>query len=325
MKSEILHIVYATDKGYLVPTIVAACSAAYWVSRADSIEIDILDCGLDDQDWMALVARIGQVREVKVVRYDVEMSQFDGYAIWNNSRGIYARLLLPNILRDVDWCVYCDGDTLFTDDPLKLVCYMDDRYALVGHADNDTRVQEKWFQAHDIEWDQGQYVCAGFIIENLAWFRKHNGVQRAFDFIAKYNPPLNDQDAYYYLCKGFVNRLENGWGVFGYMVTGDRWPGCIHYASRQPWKLIYMPRRGILDVERLWFVFAKKVCRLTAKDFGRDYNRVRHFALECVSLWFWIFFSFFGLIPAFKGRAAVFKSQSFGRRQIREYLWSGRR
>lgn len=317
-----LNLVYATDMGYLTPTLVSAASALSWTSDRSRIILHVLDCGVEDEAWGQFVSKLKKWFGVEfcIKRHVVDLSNYAQFRSWHGSRGIYARLLLPEILRNEDWCVYCDGDTLFTDDPLKLESYMDERYALIGHADNDNRVQEKWFPEQGLEWDQSQYVCAGFIVENLKWFRENDGVKRTFDFIAKYKPPFNDQDAYYYVCRGLVNRLENGWGIFGYMVRNDQRPGCIHYASRQPWKLGYMSHRGIMDVERLWFAFAKHVCDLTAKDFGASYTQVRHFYLECVSLWFSFLFSVLGLIPMFRGSVLRFRSQSFSRQQLRELL-----
>lgn len=320
MKTQPLHVVYATDRGYLLPTIVAACSAAYWTSDAKRVVVDILDCGLGDEDWENLCRKVSRVNAVALKRHVIDMSRFDGYRIWNNSRGIYARLLLPDILKDVDWCVYCDGDTLFTDDPLKLLDYCDDQYALVGHEDNDNSVQAKWFPEHGYEWDPSQYVCAGFILQNLKWMRENDGVRRLFDFIEKYRPPFNDQDAFYAVCRGHVRQLKDGWGVFGYLATSETMRGCIHYASDQPWKLKYTVHRGILDIKKLWFLYAQKLAGYRLDECVGKSGAGRYRVHCLVSEWFKLVFGIVAIIPGLRHRAAVYQRQVFSRVMLAELI-----
>lgn len=323
MNAAKLHIVYATDNGYLLPTVVAACSAAFWTSENERVVIDILDCGLDEESWTILCKKVKQIKDILIVRHPIDMSRFNNYREWNNSRGIYARLLLPDILNDVDWCVYCDGDTLFTDDPLKLEKYCDGRYALVGHKDNDNTVQAEWFPTHGIEWNRSQYVCAGFVVINLRWMREHDGVKRLFDFISEMRPPFNDQDALYFVCKGFVNQLENGWGVFGYLSTIESMRGCVHYASDQPWRLRYTPHRGMLDIKRFWFVCARQLAGYSVADCVGKSGVVKYCWMLFVSKWFRLVFCCLARVPGLKFKTYAYFRQTFPKSVLKSLVMPG--
>ena len=133
-----LRIVYATDMGYLMPTRVSASSALAWAGDRSEIALYVLDCGIDNPAWAdfadALRKMFGEAFELH--RVPVDMSRFAALRGWsNNSKGAYARLLIPELLPDVVWCLYADGDTLFTDDPLKLQALWKNDCALMGHLD----------------------------------------------------------------------------------------------------------------------------------------------------------------------------------------------
>ena len=62
------------------------------------------------------------------------MSSLAAFRAWHGSLAAYARLFLPTLLSEVDWCLYVDGDTLFTDDPAKVLACRAEDVAIVGHT-----------------------------------------------------------------------------------------------------------------------------------------------------------------------------------------------
>ena len=50
------------------------------------------------------------------------MKQFENFSGWTNgSKATWARLLIPNLLLDVDQCVYSDCDMLFIANPIEML------------------------------------------------------------------------------------------------------------------------------------------------------------------------------------------------------------
>lgn len=265
-----LHIVYATDDKYLLPTFVALASAAHHASRANDLIIDILDVGINDDYWdelySSLVSRLP--RGVSIVRHRVDLKIFHNASLWHGSKGTYARLLLPAILVDQAWCVYCDGDTLFLSDPFALENVFDSNYAIQGHLDCYVK-QPAWYSAHALQWDPSSYVCAGFLLMNLDWMRKNDTTDKCIRFIADYPDALfPDQDALNVVCKNFVGTLPEEWGVFSYAALRLSSIGCIHYVGERPWQLPYIHGVPLPDTSRVWFNYAKRLCGFGFSDFG---------------------------------------------------------
>lgn len=260
-----LHLAFATDSRYLLPTKVAAGSAIAWSSRRDDLVVDILDCGISDDEWLefesTLRERFGFGFEL--VRHRIDMSRYDNMASWHGSKGLYARLELPNILNTVNWCIYGDGDTLFTDDPFQLLEFFDDKFALWGHKDDFGKDQVEWHRRHNLPWDCASRICSGFLVINLEWFRKHDGVNECFKFIRSYPDLLYpDQDALNYVCRGSIGLLPDGWGCFSLNSDSVEDINCIHYTIERPWQLKLSRRFPIVSTMRIWFIDMSIICNM---------------------------------------------------------------
>lgn len=288
-----LHLVYASDANYLFPITVAASSAIAQASRPQNLVIHILDCGIPDDKWEAFVRGVYGDGRTAIVRHVIDTSVYADYATWHGSLAPYARLHLPNLLPEVDWCVYADGDTLFTDDPFKVCELFDDAVAIVGHL--DTRVRDgtgaagqaiaAWCGRHGFRQDWGRYVCSGFLLMNLRWLRANGMVARWMAFLGKYpDLPYMDQDTINLCCAGHVALLPDAWGVFCEHAFALKRPGCVHYVTNLPWRKRFSWRVGYFAVLCLWLNAAHEllgipVCRAAGKTWlrwnaGRLWNRL---------------------------------------------------
>lgn len=303
--SEKLHIVYATDKRYLLPTRVAAASAVHYASRPQDLVIDILDCDISDAAWAKFETDLRKAlgNQFKLVRHRVDMSAYAQYKSWHTSRGIYARLSIPDILaEDVDWCVYADGDTLFVSDPFELESIFQSQYALMGHLDQPGAGLREWYIKNGFNWDAKTYVCAGFIILNLAWARKNSLSEKCFDLIRQHpDIPMNDQDALNILCSDEKILLPEGWGVFANEAYWRTKPNCIHYVGERPWELPKMAPLYLPDTTRVWFRMARYIAGLDLREIvGFSYGLYawRFFQAKVMCLVFLVTM----LFPTFRGR-----------------------
>lgn len=286
-----LHLVYATDANYLLPTEVSARSALVKASRPADLVVHILDCGIPDDQWVSFAGRMPQA-----VRHQIDLSLFQHFRKWHGSLAAYARLCIPELLQNVTWCVYADGDTLFADDPFRLETLYDSGTALFGRADPIT-VQPAWFKKHGLKFPENRYVCSGFIVMNLDWFRVHHASIRCLSFLREHpDAPFPDQDALNWLCCGYIRLLPQLWGVFSgaaFGVRGEK-PGCIHYVGELPCKLPWKWHLGYTDAAALWFVAAKAMLGMSRRDAGgisglrwyagRLYNRLIRMAVTVLGI-----------------------------------------
>lgn len=271
-----LHIAYATDQGYLMPTMVAVASAIAWSGRPKDLVFHILDCGFTDAKWRDFTNRLRMhlKGEYQLLRHAIDMSAFDKCPAYRGRRGNYARLLLPEIVKESSWCVYCDGDTLFTADPFELEAVFDSTKAYQGHEDWLDLVnlpQKKFFESIGFGWHPEQYVCSGFILMNLDWFRANDATRRAVAFLNQYeNVPPADQEALHYVAFGHVGRLPDEWGMYSWQIFLPESPSpkLIHYVSDLPWKFERIKYLGYVDDRCLWLGYAERLLGLKLCELG---------------------------------------------------------
>ena len=202
------------------------------------------------------------------------MTEFDSFGSWHSSKSAYARLKLEGILSDVKWCVYCDVDTLFVDDPLKLLTLFDPTKVIIGHEDKleADQVHVTWLKSKGML-NGDSYVCSGFMLMNLEEFRKENIGSKCIDFIAT-NPDVKypDQDALNMYCRGRVGYTPEGWGIFSWEAFKYGKPSCIHYVADLPWKIMTSQYLDFNDPQWLWFDCAKKLYGWRVRDVAIGYS-----------------------------------------------------
>lgn len=289
-----LHLVYATDVNFLLPVGASLCSARLLASRPEDLFIHILDCDIPDDKWDAWVTSLRKaIPNLSLIRHRMDMEHFKSFRAWHGSFAAYARLDLPQLLPDVDWCLYVDGDTLFYDDPFILQPYCDNTIPILGHYDRPFSLHP-WYEQWKREGLEFTYFCSGFILMNLAWFRANNGTQRCLDFLREHpETRAPDQDALNELSKGQSKMLPEAWGVFPREAFFADWPGCVHYAAALPTKTAFNRTYGFPDITAAWFVFAKTVLGVSVQEacgvprwkwaLGRLYNHLLRFYVAVCS------------------------------------------
>ena len=317
MAMEPLHIVYATDEKYLLPTQVALSSAVYNASRKKDLVIDILECGISDAKWLSFESGIRRSigYEFALVRHKTNCLAYRRYKSWHSSWTAYARFEIPDILpSNVAWCVYADSDTLFVADPFELQKIYDDKWAIMGHRDVDGMIQASWFAKNGFAWKPDEYVCSGFLLLNLNMFRCSSMSQKLRKFLSAYpDVPFPDQDALNIVCRGEVGVLPTGWGVFANDVFNvcDE-PYCIHFVGEHPWEWPALGLIGMPDTSRLWFAYSGKVCKLRL-------NRCRYLFRYCYSRIMKVMFRTLCRFPRLRLRYSVANSR-FASRKIWKHL-----
>lgn len=265
-----LHLVYTSDANYLFLTAVAVCSAFAQTSDSTRLAIHVLDCGIADDAWETwradMVRRTGSER---FYRHTIDVSRFEGLPLWKGSIATYARLCPPEILTDLDWCVYADGDTLFVDDPLSLTDFFDPSVGLWGYGwDVQEQISNqgvsgvsrclRWCAENGLDEDFPVYVCAGFLVYNLRWMREFDFTARCLNFLRSYEcVPYIDEMSINYICRGHISLLPHEWGLFSMHACEVLKPKCIHYIAEPLRALRFSPKVGYRDVIAVWVTAAK--------------------------------------------------------------------
>lgn len=271
-----LHLVYASDANYVRYIEVAACSAYIKASRPEDLIVHVLDCGIPDDAWAAFVKRLESALPTTphLVRHPIDMARFADFPRWNHgSLAIYARLYLPELLPEEDWCVYADGDTLFVDDPLAILACRDASIALLGRQDPFASASTRaWYASHNFPRDPATYLCSGFLLMNLRLFRERNYARQCMDFMRVYpDAAFPDQDALNVVCAGSKRALPEGWGIFAAKVFGAERPRCIHYAGigELPWRVSFSWKQGYRESMKIWYCCAETLLGLSREEVSK--------------------------------------------------------
>ena len=300
---SVLHVAYASDAGYLPYLAVAVGSAFLRASDTSRIVADILALGISDAEWEKWIASVVPhlPKGAEIRHHDVDEGLFKKYKSWHGSFATYARLMLPDILPDVDWCVYADVDTLFTDDPLKLIDFEDDRFSMRGRREypfKNLSAKGAWFRERQLPFDRDKYVCAGFLLLNLAWFRANDGIAKTFAFLEAHpDVELPDQDALNAVCCETSKPLPYEWGTFGCEAFAEGRPGCIHYPGHNPWKFLDGMFPDYIDAYALWFLTARRLFGKTWRDYADRPRTGKYLAMRFLGAVFSALRRTFDMLP----------------------------
>ena len=261
-----IEIALASDANYFCGIFVTACSIVKSCKSDVELRFNVLDGGIDDRDWTLLVGKLDELCRAKTSahttvsfnRIRVDTDVFDDCPSWNGSRMIYARLLLPRLLPEAGWCVYCDGDFLWYRDIAELwqQRLRDDRLLFIGVLDPAEAVRksdEAWCRERGYDCPADEYCCAGLSFVNLKAFRNEGLQDKVWEMNALH-PPMNDQTIFNSVCSGRKLVLSEHWQCFSRRLTPEvmREGVVIHYAGAIPWKRTSWILNPLTDATMLW-------------------------------------------------------------------------
>ena len=265
MAVDIIHLVYGTDDNYIFPTQVSAASAAWLLGKDRSMIIHLFDAGVSDAHYEEFASKVESLNaNVKCIRHKLGKELFAGFGNWRGSLVTYSRMFMSELLPDIDWAIYFDGDTLWTGDVGKLWDLRDNTKTILASLDPPTPTgfvnpEWKWYEDRGFAIDPSQYFCMGLMLANLKKMREDNVARRCREFMKKYPAPrVVDQTVLNCVCKGSMVGLPPEWGVFSAWhgnadLTKD---GAIHYVTDVPWRRDKI-NRLLSDVVLLWYQFYK--------------------------------------------------------------------
>ena len=294
MNTNVIHLVYGSDDNYIFPTMVSAASAAWQLGEGRELVIHLFDAGVTDEHYAAYEKRICRLNSnVSCMRHCLSSDMFKGYGNWRGSVVTYSRMFMAEILSEIDWAIYFDGDTLWLGDISKLWDLRDESRLIQASLDPPTPTgfvnpEWKWYAERGINIEPNGYLCMGLMLANLKRMREERIAERCREFMEKYPAPrIVDQTVLNYVCQGELAPLPPEWGVFSVWhgsanLTKD---GCVHYVDDVPWRRDKV-NRLLSDIVLVWYDF----CRMVLKEdylpkyvklFGRIWRRAIFRFLRC--------------------------------------------
>lgn len=263
-----LDFVLMSDANYVWP-LTAAIAGIVCACRRQSCFVHVIDCGIDDQSWSGLVRRLGDVAQrqnakLQIDRLHPDLELLSRLPSYRGTVATYARLLTPQLLPNVDVCVYVDCDVLLVDD-ISDVCRLFAASGLLvgGHQDiAPTRtIETRFLTCNGLPVAEDEYLCCGLLFMNLRGLRACAFTERAFAFLAAHpDVPFADQSAINCLCRGAKFRVDDGWGLMAGECYGTVPVHAVHFAGVCPWVRIpsWYEFIAFSRVHDLWYVFCER-------------------------------------------------------------------
>lgn len=244
---EEVHIALASDENYRAGLLVTACSIAEHASRDCELVFHLIDGGLPADCLTFLETRLHalhpsvtlhhiRLSEITASVALADLPQYRGKSMPN------ARLILPSLLKDVEFCIYSDVDFLWLADIAELwrEKRAGDLVLGVHEPCTDTLDQEKsWFEAKGVPFVRERYICTGLTFYNLKLARQNQLAERIVEFMRRHSDAhYPDQTALNAILAGNVHLVDEKWQRLTVALRGVRPRNdfVLHYAGNPPWK-----------------------------------------------------------------------------------------
>ena len=266
MVMNAISISCASDEAYYCGLLVTLHSLVSHAKEGSHLVCHVLDTGLSEKSKTDLVNRLSLIpeRSVKVVFHPIDASQFENLPEWRGSHTAYGRLLLHDILKDEDYTIYTDIDTLWLRDVSELWAMRAEVPVLAAVPDGSGLIELSSGKDRSCEFSKlgknvhpEHYYCSGLLLMNLKELRARNFSSAWRGFIDKYSSIMKfpDQDIYnWFFQPPDVKLLDFKWGEFPtvYGERGLQEPRVIHYAKQAPWN------HKITAVGMLWWRYVRQ-------------------------------------------------------------------
>jgi lipopolysaccharide biosynthesis glycosyltransferase len=189
----------------------------------------------------------------------------------------YYRLLLAELIPDVNRIIYLDGDTLVFKDLTKMINLEMNNNIILGFVDDSYKKAEKYgIKTY-------KYITSGVLLIDLKKMRKENIIQKFVKFIDKNKKNLiqEDQTVINIVLHGRIGLLPPKFGVWDFkkknkilshnyyknknlgihaynnreLLKGWRHPSIVHFVFDKPWKQVFKKNTFF---EKKWWEYAKK-------------------------------------------------------------------
>ena len=272
-------IAYGLNNQYTYPTLVSMTSI---LENSSSHTYYIFYILVDEKTFKNNNKQILTSLEKKYDRCEVNIIEISDENLKNaNTKryplAAYYRLILAEIIPDLNRIIYLDGDTLIYDDLSEMYNLEMENNIILGFVDNSYKKAEEFgIQTY-------KYIVSGVLLINLKKIRKENITQKFFEFMDKYQDKLTqeDQTVINIVLHGRIGLLPPKFGMWNFhtkdsllnhnnygnqnlgikaydekeIIKAWNTPSIIHYVRAKPWRI----RTKITQIKfhEDWWEYAK--------------------------------------------------------------------
>lgn len=246
----------ATDNNYVYPTIVAMTSILENKNPETKIDFYIMLSGDFDKSSRDKIEFLKNKYECSISFIDMKDKLKDLFIDRHITTATYYRLLLPDLLPNLDKVLYMDVDTITQQDLSDLFNINIDDYYLAGCKDtgilwvlDSCTDYVKQFGKEDC---LKNYVSAGILLFNLKKMREDNLLKQFVDVASSHDFECHDQDTLNWVCHDKIKRINKIFNSTPFLIENIKNQVIIHYAATKPWNVHKMKHADI------WWNYAQK-------------------------------------------------------------------
>lgn len=187
-----IPIAMALDENYIYPTIVSITSALENSNYGSKYDFYIMHpSNFSDEAKNTLKSMEKTYANCKITLIDMKDKFKSAHTDSRITTPAYYRLMLSDVLPNLDKIIWMDGDTLTFHDLTEMFNVDMEGYCYKGFLDFS------WCSEHLKKFfgiDNDHYICDGLMVVNLKELRKDHAVQKFNDFIARNNDKLFQHD-----------------------------------------------------------------------------------------------------------------------------------
>lgn len=264
MQNEDIHVAVASNEGYIIGALVALSSVAVCAQPGTMLHFHIFTENVKRKTFEWVTRTLCRLHSNSVIQeYVCDESLLNGMPSWGGSRMASVRCFMPEILSDVDWCLYLDCDVLYLASLEDFWHLRDDSCYAVAVQDEAQwvrRLEGAWALRHcGVNIPDNEYFNSGVMLLNLRKCRTDK-VPKQMSCFFKKHPDVRfpDQTAMNVIFNGKKRMAPARFNRIQGYLSDDKLSGgaVIHYTGGGPWvrKLSTLATVRF----RLWHVFADR-------------------------------------------------------------------
>lgn len=263
--NKTINISFCFDKRFLMQTCVAITSLLVSANNKCAYRIYcIISADLSEKDLQPVRLIVSNFSKNSRLIFLYKNSNYDNAYIPANkgewSKAVYYRLMLPDLLPDIDKIIYLDSDTIILKDLTELDNMELNDNLLLGCLDflNNDILWKQRFNNYWLALDKNKCFNTGMLVMNLKKIREEKLSQKWIE-LAKKEIRCVDQDVLNSTCLGKIGLLDTVYNravvdktKIKSIITEEEFNKTVimHYVYPKPWfeKSLYSD---------IWWKFAK--------------------------------------------------------------------
>lgn len=266
-----IHVAFAPDDNYVMPTAVAMASLLENTPEDVVLYLIYIEGHLSKYN-IDVLSKIANKYKTIIKLVSVPRNELEEFPKFRHGLSAYLRIMTPYLLPNLDKLLYLDGDIIVEKSLLELyqINLSDKEWAAV--ADLKPFVDSGYVESIGFNLKAHPYVNSGVMLLNLAEMRKRNIKERVQNYLSKYKDIIyhEDQDILNCCCDDIIilppkynciihlwtNKYElckSVWSSEDIQEAKER-PVIIHFlGGHKPWKYLTLH-----PYKKRWFYYLDK-------------------------------------------------------------------